>query len=617
MSSLLAIFLVVNSTRGHHYLFSYPPNPKRPSSSQRGGSSGAEEVFYGSSMTSRLNANDQRSTQMNNNSKDAFAGRDTIFNIDVSFLADAMAPKLPLCDRKFQLCIDDLTFVGHPVSLSSLQTESSCKEQDEGVQDLSNTSSQSTSTPNSSPSTNINNHEQNDDQSVSSSSSNNNNHNNNESSAMNSISDNNESDRDSSDDATDNHDGDSVSDTSPGSIHMTLFHVVFVMSPPDLELNSQVETLYRHVILKYSSALRYEQLRCGYVQEEIEKVLILKEEAYNKGTPYYQVMREILQESSLARDIRQIYTAVSSNTAAHVIINDFIDLSLQIPVLGTNKINEKNSPEDNFKSPTTSSLMDIYAVAGYEYDNYPILCPYHTLLLLEDPEEVLKNMPLDASPTLVQLVQILTPTQSLQELHLLLDCSLAQIYRLAAHLIYWRKAKLINTISTRNIYVVSPTAKLEDMASLEADFKQHIPNLSLPILLSKLQHTQQYHQVYRIKELKNQYLEAITWLIRKDLVVQVHMYLILIQDNTSHQQPLSYDNAEDVMTSSSNSGDKLKRTSHERAPKEVGDLFERLKPYMKGHNHIDEIIYREGISRRQLGLVLKYYRDKILIVYHY
>jgi hypothetical protein len=155
------------------------------------------------------------------------------------------------------------------------------------------------------------------------------------------------------------------------------------------------------------------------------------------------------------------------------------------------------------------------------------------------------------------------------------------------------------------------------MASLEADFKQHIPNLSLPILLSKLQHTQQYHQVYRIKELKNQYLEAITWLIRKDLVVQVHMYLILIQDNTPHQQPLSYDNAEDVMTSSSNSGDKLKRTSHERAPKEVGDLFERLKPYMKGHNHIDEIIYREGISRRQLGLVLKYYRDKILIVYHY
>ncbi|KAI9256688.1 nitrogen permease regulator of amino acid transport activity 3-domain-containing protein [Sporodiniella umbellata] len=293
-------------------------------------------------------------------------------------------------------------------------------------------------------------------------------------------------------------------------------------------------------------------------------------------------MKEILQESSLARDIRQIYTAVSTNRTAHVIINDFIDLSLQIPILGAHRSYEKNSPEDNFRSPSASSLMDIYAVAGYEYDNYPILCPYHTLLLLEDPEEVLKNMPLDASPTLVQLVQILTPTQS-----------------------------------TRNIYVVSPSAKLDDMTSLESDFKQHIPNLSLPILLSKLQHTQQYHQVYRIKELKNQYLEAITWLIRKDLVVQVHMYLVLIQDSMSYQQQqASFENAEDVIASSPNNSDKLKRANHERAPKEVADLFDRLKPYMKGHNHIDEIIYREGISRRQLGLVLKYYRDKILVVYH-
>lgn len=35
--------------------------------------------------------------------KDIFAGHDTIFNLDISFLADALAPKSPLCDRKFQL----------------------------------------------------------------------------------------------------------------------------------------------------------------------------------------------------------------------------------------------------------------------------------------------------------------------------------------------------------------------------------------------------------------------------------------------------------------------------------------------------------------------------------
>ncbi|CEI87040.1 hypothetical protein RMCBS344292_01460 [Rhizopus microsporus] len=365
--------------------------------------------------------------------------------------ADALAPKLPLCDRKFQLCIDDLTFVGHPVSLTSPQNESREHEEIPST----HVSPKSPLTPNTTSSS----HDQqevNDAQSIV-----------NESSYSETESDHDSTDGDdrSNKDIDDSHDESSLSDGSPGSIHMTLFHVVFVLSPPDLELNAQVETLYKHVILKYSSALRYEQLRCGYVQEEIEKVLALKEEAYNKGTPYNQVMSEILQKSSLARDIRQIYTAISSNAAAHVIINDFIDLSLQIPILGTKRMASRNSLEDSFVSPTASSLMDVYSVTGYEYDNYPILCPYHTLLLLEDPEEVLKNMPLDASPTLVQLVQILTPTQSLQELHLLLDCSLAQIYRLAAHLIYWRKAKLINTISTRNIYVVSPTAKLEEYSN--------------------------------------------------------------------------------------------------------------------------------------------------------
>lgn len=347
-------------------------------------------------------------------------------------------------------------------------------------------------------------------------------------------------------------------------------------------------------------------------------------------------MQEILQVSSLARDIKQIYLAISSNKAAHVIVNDFIDLSLQIPSIEHTSSSISSSIMDREAAAVSSpllangnvmtrakdhggsSLMDIYSVAGYEYDNYPVICPYHTLLLLEDPEEVLKNMPLDASPTLVQLVQILTPTQSLQELHLLLDCSLAQIYRLAAHLIYWRKAKLIHTISTRNIYVVSPQYNPQDMNVLEAEFRSHIPHLSLPLLLSKLSHAQQYHQVYHVKELKNQYLEAITFLIRKDVVVQLHMYLVLLvpPPKGGNETPQS-ETMESEMSASPNHEDWLKRATYERAPKEVAELFERLRRYMNGQYHIEEIVYREGISRKQLGLVLKYYRDKIVTVYHY
>ncbi|KAI7868698.1 nitrogen permease regulator of amino acid transport activity 3-domain-containing protein [Spinellus fusiger] len=371
---------------------------------------------------------------------------------------------------------------------------------------------------------------------------------------------------------------------------MTLFHVVFVLSPPDLELNGQVEAIYDHVVLRYTSALRYEQLRCGYVQQEIDKVLALKEDALNKGTPYAQVTQAILRVSSLTRDMRQIFLAISTNTTAHLIINDFIDLSLQIPLLG--QVCPPNAEGAAWtREGHASWLMDIYGVGGYVYDTYPVLCPYHTLLLLEDPEEVLKNMPLDASPTLVHLVQILTPTQ--------------------------RKAKLIHTIHVRNHYVVSPLAKLDDISALDQDFRLHIPNLDLPTLLSQLSVAKPLYKIAPTKGLRNQYLEAITYLVRKDLVVQLHMFLVLVLPFPPRQAQAQAQAQAQIQGPGELEWKALKRLAHEKAPKEIADLFERLIPYMDGKHPIEEIMYREGVSRRQLSLVLKYYRDNIVTVHHY
>jgi hypothetical protein len=318
MSSLLAILLVVNSTRGHHYLFSYPPNPKRTSSHNRHSHGKSNDFTVGSSMATRIitpdtstaednrrisnaskgnnnnnssnnntansNANNNDSSNNNNSNNnnnnnsttkndDIFAGRDTIFNLDVSFLADALAPKLPLCDRKFQLSMDDLTFVGHPVSLSTLQ---------HNKHDVNSEDHEQTSMDLSSPLSPIPPSQQQQQQQPSSPPPPPN-------SPPSLMSSHRSTENDIIKEENSSDDNQSESDTFTGStssIHMTLFHVVFVMTPPDLELNAQVETLYKNVILRYSSALRYEQLRCGYVQEEIEKVLGLKEEAFNKGKTY-------------------------------------------------------------------------------------------------------------------------------------------------------------------------------------------------------------------------------------------------------------------------------------------------------------------------------------------
>jgi len=114
-------------------------------------------------------------------------------------------------------------------------------------------------------------------------------------------------------------------------------------------------------------------------------------------------MENILEKSSLARVIRKVYESISTDSIAHILINDYIDLSLQIPSL----------------VPTTNHSGN--DITRYEYAHYPVIAPYHTLLLLEDAEVILKNMPLDANPTLVQLVQILTPTQRYDIMSILCD----------------------------------------------------------------------------------------------------------------------------------------------------------------------------------------------------
>ncbi|CAG8559639.1 7409_t:CDS:2, partial [Acaulospora morrowiae] len=97
--------------------------------------------------------------------------------------------------------------------------------------------------------------------------------------------------------------------------------------------------------------------------------------------------------TTLARTIQQVYDSISIDSIAHVMVNDYIDLSLQVSPL----------------APTFQSTEG--DMTGHEYDHYPIIAPYHTLLLLEDPEEILRSIPIDANPTLVNLIQILTPTK--------------------------------------------------------------------------------------------------------------------------------------------------------------------------------------------------------------
>jgi hypothetical protein len=328
-------------------------------------------------------------------------------------------------------------------------------------------------------------------------------------------------------------------------------------------------------------------------------------------------MESILYQSSLARDLATIYDALTNNKIAHIIINNSVDLSLQIPP-------SLPSPDDNGEIILTDEQM------LNNDDSFPTLRPYHALLLLEDPEEILKSFPRDPSPTLVELIQVVTPMQCFEELQSILDCSLSHIYKLAAHLVYWRKAKIINVISIRNVYVISPNADLNKLQELCQDFENHFPGTDLLSIFSELSIPRPFSSIIPSKDQRTLYLEIITYLLRHDLVTQLHMYIYLcisqdIKKRTVYSQSLSEN---DEFSSSDNSSiipnpsetsdienEWIKMLAATQSPAESA-LFLRLVPYFTGKYHVEEIIFRENLTRKDLKTILSKFRNELITILH-
>lgn len=105
------------------------------------------------------------------------------------------------------------------------------------------------------------------------------------------------------------------------------------------------------------------------------------------------------------------------------------------------------------------------------------LRPYHGILLLIEPLDLLDSLPIDSSPALKRLIQMYSPLKSLQTLAADSDLTLTQVFQLTGHLIYWAKATIIYPLCENNVYVVSPDAIITNQL-LEV-FSEEFPGLCL------------------------------------------------------------------------------------------------------------------------------------------
>ncbi|KAK0659824.1 Nitrogen permease regulator 3 [Lasiodiplodia hormozganensis] len=158
------------------------------------------------------------------------------------------------------------------------------------------------------------------------------------------------------------------------------------------------------------------------------------------------------------------------------------------------------------------------------------LTPHSALLLLEDKETLLKEIEGDAKEHSAQLafyISNLEPTRSLHKLALQNKIPVADLEFIAAHLIYWRRARAIPPLHHRDIYIVSPNADMRKLPQAIPAYAARFPTLpSLPKMLSFLsnQSPRTYGTIIPSKDHRIAYMDILAWLMRGGWVTQLRTF---------------------------------------------------------------------------------------------
>lgn len=240
----------------------------------------------------------------------------------------------------------------------------------------------------------------------------------------------------------------------------------------------------------------------------------------------------ILERSNLAKDLKKIFISLSTTGVVDLKINHWVSLSFCLPqkVHRLKLLSHKAMPAIGTK--------DIKRCLLY-------LRPYHGLLLLYEQQELLNSLPIDASPAFIQLIKVTKPNKNFMDLSVDANLSLMQIFSIVSQLIYWAKATVIYPICDSNIYAIHPLASTGLQSSLVYDFKTRFPtSKSLHHYLADFSEGTSLSQLngplLNLEE-KSNLLSIVTWLLQRRILTQIHKYIFLVVDKETNPSSLNED----------------------------------------------------------------------------
>ncbi|KDN52131.1 hypothetical protein K437DRAFT_266834 [Tilletiaria anomala UBC 951] len=518
-------------TRSKHPAASNRPRWEVEQDSRRESDAGGSDVGGGSSVP---NTNDEERPASRERDRDRernIRAHKMYLGYECDFLASLLSPKQDLCHQKFEMVIDDLAFVGHPVSLDHSEMDAAEDEFEQRGRK--------------------------------------------------------EGRRADDFGAPQEHSSGACEGRLPKT-KLDLFHLVLVVDRPDpsagtavLDLTSYLQFFYDNVVFKMTAALYAEQLRVNYISEEAEKLVALRERCIDDGQSLSAYTAQCLGMSSLASSIRDLYGSLSASSDAFVTINDSIEVHLQLPPILRSSAQLLKLPDvETDIDPLDPLFLSGGGFAGLGRDPASLarfmdlepddllyeewtrttgayLLPWKTLLLMNDwhddndvdlppgpfryePEHGKNRSPdgVGLEPWARKFTRLLQPTlagiPTFAELADLLGWDLYEdVYPMARHLIYYGEAKVVDVPRLKSMYANSPLLELSDLPELSIIWAQTFTELApLPAFLASLSQTvQPYSKLPDFQDgsvSKATSLQALIWLLREDVIVHMHVRLRLI-----------------------------------------------------------------------------------------
>ncbi|KAH6913268.1 nitrogen permease regulator of amino acid transport activity 3-domain-containing protein [Coprinopsis sp. MPI-PUGE-AT-0042] len=531
--TLLAVILVTTSAKGANLVFRWPPNPSpsprlcRPKPENDDFISQLDNPWRASFHNlnpRKLRSDDYdygadpdyawpRTYASRNDGTTVPSEYDNLFGLPCHILAGLLGPPATRCHQKFELVVDDLVFIGHPVCADqatgwSFKPEKPAQSLSRGREKRGKRSSGVFSPV-----------------------------------------------REEREESVEPPTQEKEKEKGRSS-WLQKFQVVFVLDRPDPSSSNSgnvlkyCDIIYEHVVFTLTAVLFQEQVLSNFVEAECGVLIPLREKYAEQGQPYQEFLNQALVSSSIAAAMKSLYEAIKTRSIAYITLNA-IPLELQLPPHLDDLLHNEDPDPDSVPAPYDEKTESWGPELSTGW-KLPELAPWKSLMLLdatddslEDPMASFRGPHVSAedralAEKLMRFMENVSVTLSLADMGNLLDWDLErQVYPVVRWLVQHRRAKVVDVVNPglKTVFALPRQFPATPLAVLAKEFGaqfSHPEVPSLPKILSIVSSpsvTTKSHffaSVVKSKELIPMYHDVVSWMLKRDLIIILHLRIRVV-----------------------------------------------------------------------------------------